>query len=321
MDESVQQTSNAPMAPWPDVPAPATQILDRSVCVAISIGKFGTRRKVNSSEVTTDADPELIHISKEILKSAQYDAIKSLDGRARKYFMSRALPFPFKSGFYLIPIDLIPEVEARMALFERERQELIAAFVEVYPDLVTQAQLRLGSLFDPRDYPPAERVMAAFQWDRRYVDVGVPGKLRSIDEALFNSQQEKIARETAKAVEAGQELLRKQMAEFVSRLVDRLSGKDDGNPKTFKNTAVTKLQDWLTVFDARNSVVNDDELQRLADRAKALISGVEPATLRTDAMLREVTQKGFAEINAQLDTMMVDRPKRRIILDEDEMDR
>jgi hypothetical protein len=164
-------------------------------------------------------------------------------------------------------------------------------------------------VFNPLDYPSAERVAAAFVLEWQYIEFGTPGKLRQISSALFDEEREKAARQWADATAVVRQTLRESMADLIAHLVERLAGDKDGKPKVFRNSIITNLNEFLEVFNARN-ITDDQQLAALVDKARRLISGVDAETLRESKNVRETVRTGFAKIQTALNGMLVDKPKR-----------
>jgi hypothetical protein len=101
------------------------------------------------------------------------------------------------------------------------------------------------------------------------------------------------------------------MADMVSHLVDRLSSKEDGKKKIFRDTVMDPINEFIRTFPARN-LTDDAELQELVNQTKQLVGGVNPENLRNNEGLRDTVQTGFTEIKSKLDTMIVKMPKRAI---------
>jgi len=184
----------------------------------------------------------------------------------------------------------------------------------VYPELVEGARARLRTLFDVRDYPPVETVRAAFGFSWRYITFRVPETLVAIDRAMFEREREKAAQHWAEAAAAIQALLRANMVELVAHMVERLTPNADEKQKVFKGSTVSNLSEFLRDFDARN-IVDDQELAAVVARARELLDGVDPSTLRDSGEVRAAVHSGFARIQRQLDVMVTNRPARRIILE------
>lgn len=293
----------------------ALQMAQRTMCLVLTFTALGNRRKVANSQVEVAADKDWIAVSKRLLDSDEFDAVKSLDGEIRRYIANTALPGLLKQGVYLLPTELVEPVTAKLREFDIQRRVLVKKFVAEYAELVHQAQVRLDKLFDPADYMDPAHVEGCFRLRWQLIQFTTPASLEQISRELYEQEKAKAEAQWAEARETIQQMLRADMAELVEHLVDRLSTDEKGNKKTFFDSSVTKVQSFLQVFDARN-ITDDAQLQTLVSEAKKIISDVNPKRLRNSENLREHVRDGFAKIREALDPLIVNKPKRGITFEE-----
>jgi hypothetical protein len=299
------------------VPLPMNNhgIFDRAVCLSLAVGCLGTRRKVAAASIQVDADKDMLHVSKAILESKELDAIKTLDGEMRTWLGKRALPSPFRRGTYLIPLDLVEQVDAKIGEYQEKRRTLVDAFLAVYDKSVEDARKRLNGLFDAADYPGADKVRATFYVDVRYLAFGVPEKLEGIRKDIFEREKAKAESQWREASDEVRQALRAGLADLVDHMVERLQGNGDGKPKVFRGTLVENMTEYLDLFDPRN-VTDDTQLAQLVERCRKTLDGVDADALRASDAIRTKVREGMAQVQATLDTMVIDRPARRIVLED-----
>lgn len=290
-------------------------LFDRAVCLSLAVGCLGTRRKVSSSSIQVEADKDMLHVSKAILESEQLDAIKTLDGEMRSWLAKRALPSPFRKGTYLIPLALVEQVDEKIGAYQEKRRTLVDAFLAVYDRSVEDAKGRLNGLFNPADYPGDEKVRAAFYVDVRYLAFGVPEKLEGIRRDIFEREKQKAEAQWREASDEVQQALRAGLADVVDHMVERLQGNGGEKPKVFRDSLVGNMQEYLELFAPRN-VTDDAQLAQLVDRCKGVLDGVDADALRSSAAIRNKVREGMTQVQAVLDTMVIDRPARRIVLED-----
>jgi hypothetical protein len=299
------------------VPLPMNNhgIFDRAICLSLTVGCLGTRRKVPATSVQVEADRDMLHVSKAILESKELDAIKTLDGELRTWLGTRALPSPFRRGTYLVPIALVEEVDGKIGEYQEKRAGLVARFLAAYDASVEDAKKRLNGLFDVSDYPGAEKVRAAFYVDVRYLAFGVPEKLEGIRKDIFEREKAKAEASWKEASEEVRQALRAGLADLADHLVERLQGNGDGKPKVFRDTLVENMTDYLDLFDPRN-VTDDTQLAQLVERCRNILDGVDADALRSSAAIRTKVRDGMTQVQGALDAMVIDRPARRIVLED-----
>lgn len=293
----------------------AAEMAARTVNLIVSFHGLGNRRKVSTSQIEVDADKELIAVSKKLIDAEELEAIQSLEGEARRYLETRALPSMLKKGIYLLPVEFVDEVTEHLKEYATRRTALVANLEKSYARLVEDARTRLKNLFNPADYPPSSYLLTAFRLDWQYVTFSTPASLEQINREIHAQEQRKAEANWREAAEAIQQLLRANMQEMVAHLVNVLSPGDDGKRKKFRDSAVGKLNEFIQTFSARN-ITNDTQLQALVNNAKSLLTGIDPETLRQSEDAREYVATGFNQIKTLLEPMVIVAPRRNITFEE-----
>jgi hypothetical protein len=281
---------------------------ESTVILQVKFGVLGDSRKVSSSQVEVDTDKQLLRVAKKILVSAEFEAIRQLDRRVKKYLDGVCVPFETGTRFLAVP--LIEDVDRKLHEFAHERATVVERFLDLYPALCESMSERLRVLHNPLDYPPIEMVRERFYFTWRYVAYGVPGQLKTISGRIWQEEREKAAQRFAEAQTEAQVLLRESMSELVNHMLERLEASDTGKPKVFKKSTVANLGEFLATFDFRN-IANDTELKEQVEKARVLLAGVTAEEIRTTADLRTRLKTGMSEIAAKLDTMVTTVPRRR----------
>lgn len=302
-------------------PTPAAdlsaRVLDRTICLALAIGRFGTRRKANINAVTVAADKHYLGLSKKLLASEHLTKVNATATAARNYLKETALPSFFKAGVYLVPMEMVTTIEAKMVAFKAEFDQHVDAFLAEYPTLIDSMADPLGPLYNPTDYPSVGAVAATFSFEWRYVSFDVPGRLKAISAVMFEQEAAKAQAKLAMAAEEVQAALRVGLQELVSGLVEKLKPTDDGKRRRLTAPSVEKLQTFLATFDLRN-VTGDAELSALVARAKAIVGGTDVEALREDKDLRASVLASFEALQGDISTLTVGRGARVFDLDDDD---
>ena len=292
-------------------------IFDRAVLLSLTIKTLGTKRKVQSSEVEVEADKSYIHVSKDILKSELLEDIKKFDGRIRTWLAERSLPSLFRSGMYLWPLGLVVEADDYLRQRQEIRQPMIDRFCDAYVALKADAQVRLGALYNPREYPAVEAVRRSFGISYHFMECSPASRLRDISVEMFERERNKQESVWREAIEEAKQLLFSQFAGLAAHMADRLAPSEDGSRKRFNASLVPNFQEFLRLWDSRNAVVNSTELYAVIQRCKSLLQGVTTEQVKDCDSLRSSLAASFAEISNQVSSYVQDAD-RRIILDEPE---
>jgi len=280
-------------------------VYDKGIGFSIEIGKIGVRRKVRQDKVQVRDDPSadvrMLHVSKEILECPEYDAIESLDNLIRVRLAKLALPSCFRRGVYLIPLDLTERIDQMCEEYRTERAAKVESFLTVYDGAVKAAQERLGTLYNPREYPGLAAVRASFDVQTRYFSFNPSDKLREINPALYQRETERFKVQLEQAAQEIKLALRESFGELVNHMVSKLTPDTDGERRIFRDSLVLNMREFLDTFKSRN-IADDAELEKLVEETKALLTGVDPDLLRQEGTVKEAVQSGMSKVKAALDT-------------------
>lgn len=302
-------------------------VQQKAILVNLSLSQIGRTRQLREGTVElahedgeglrrADTEQRLTKVTKTLFVCQELKAIEKIDTEIRAYIARKCLPSPVRKSVYLIPLVLVEQVDARLHGFAVERERLVADFVRVYPRRLVQVRRELRTLFDRHDYPHRAHVASHFGFCWQFLNMGVPDALGEISGALFERERAKSAQQWAQAQEEIQTLLRVRLKNMVEHLTERLQDRGNGKPKIFRNTMVSNINDFISDFNALN-ITNDAQLSAIVHEVRDLMSGIDPQELRESANVREVIARNAALIETQLSTLIVDKPSRRIRLDED----
>lgn len=302
----------------PETPSitPGQLVAGKTLCLILRIGKFGNRRKASLAPVTVEADKSLLSLSKQLIDSPEFENIKKFDGELTRKIRRIALSSYFKGGVYLIPLTQVADVDAILKEAEPVRNNLIDAAVAVYQTRVAETMERLGDVASAGDYPSAERFKATFYLDYRYVTFETPSRLKQISAAIFQQEAAKAQAKLESVAGEMQQAARAMLLKLVGHLKDRLTPDADGKEKRLHKTAVTNLNEFLAAFDLRN-VTDDKELGDVVAQARAALDGIDPATLKSDDLVKKGLLGKLDDIAAALDPLVEDKATRFITFDDE----
>jgi hypothetical protein len=273
-------------------------IAKRTVCIKLDFHSFGNSKKINGSNIEVKDDAEKIdtkvnkkriRASKRLLESKELAHINSHFMMIKNYVWSVCVPF--EKGIHLVPIPMVPKVEAQLKAFQKDLPPLISAFIKAAKDLNSQ--------YRAQDYPSVAELKQQFSFGWRYISFGVPDKLKSISAAMWEEEREKASQRMKEAAVEIQQVMREAMLQLVKHMADRLKEDKEGKPLTFHKSTVSKLTEFLGSFEFRN-VTDDKELQGIVAKAKALLDGVDVEKIRDVGTVRLKMTKDINILAAQL---------------------
>ncbi len=270
---------------------------------------LSTDQKIVAADVF-GADGACISASKRLLdpKHPALAAVTKIKGRVTKFWKDNSLPFP-EGGIRLIRHDQIAEFDETLNSFRAELDDAVVELERHYDEMRSAARERLGSLFNPSDYPAT--LIGAFGIEHSFPAVEAPEYLRELNPEVYRQECDRVQARFTEAVEQAEQMFFEQLAGLVDHLVERMSGTEDGKPKTFRDTTVDNLNEFFARFRQLN-IGGNAELEELVERAESIVSGVEPQQLRDNATLRQHIATQMSTVQANLDGLLIDRPRRNI---------
>ena len=282
----------------------------------LSFTWLGVRKTLTQQQKERAADPfgaegRYLSAGKKLLDTSHsaFRAVTAIKGRATQYWKAISLPYP-EPGLRLIRRDRITAFTEAMSEFQQELTDAVAQLNEQYEELRQSARDRLGDLFSASDYPPSLHDAFSLHYD--FPSVEPPDYLRSLNPELYDQECRRMRQRFDEAVRLTEAVFTEELAKLVDHLAERLSGDDDGKPKVFRDSAVENLRSFFNRFQSLN-IHSDQQLDDLVERTRSLMNGVDPSRLRNNSTARQQISNGLANVQASLDQLLVDRPRRNIL--------
>ena len=306
--EPENQTSNSTEA--------LSRIRNNFVACRVKFQWFGTSKSLTSDQKSRaaesfGADGTAISAAKRLIdtKHESYRALTSIKSQINRYWRDTSLPYP-ESGIRLIRNDSVEGFNSSLLGFKGQLESAVAELDNHYWDLKDAARIRLGSLFDRQDYPSTLSTEFDVSWD--FPSVDAPDYLRRLSPTIYRRECERVQSQFTKSVELATQMFQDQLAELVEHLVERLSSDESGKQKTFRDSTIQNLSSFFDRFKQLN-IGSDEGLSDLIAQAQSVIQGVQPQQLRDNESLRHQIATQMSAVQASLDGMMVDRPRRNIM--------
>src|SRR5262249_16965763 len=148
-------------------------------------------------------------------------------------------------------------------------------------------------------------------WDFPAIDP--PDYLVQLAPDLYAREQERVRARFEEAVRLAEQAFLDDFARLVSHLTERITGtNEDGSEKGFRDSAGDNLSDLFERFRSLN-VRSNQQLDELVAQAQRAVRNVGAQDLRDSGSLRTQVAAQLSWVQASLDAMLVDRPRRRIL--------
>ncbi len=301
--------------------SPAQWLRETTAAVRVSFTWFGVRKALTTEQKSQAAEPfgaegEFLSVRKKLLetKHPAYKEVTAVRGKVGTYWKSLTLPFP-EPGVRLIRQHEVERFNQQMAGYRTELQSAVASLDRHYLELKSAARRRLGDLFDENDYPTSMRGLFDLAWD--FPNVEAPDYLLQLNPAIYEQERNRVAVRFEESVRLAEQAFISELAKLIEHLTERLSDNGDGERKIFRDSAITNLTEFFNRFRQLN-VRSNEELDTLVERAQRIVSGVEAQALRDNNALRQHVATQFSHVQSVIDGMLVDRPRRRIVRNQEE---
>lgn len=276
----------------PPKPEPKS-LKDRALIVKLSIPRWNPKRNdPRGEEIIRSATNGQGHVgvwSKHCVPPAEVKRITHVASRARSY--NYALTLPWKDGgLRLLPITTVDRYMRTVDQYREQFTEAVDAFLERYPRLIEDAQDRLGSLYNPEDYPAPEDLAARFDFRVSIHQISDSPDIRvhSFPADIAQKLREDMKRDASAAKQQAHRDIWRRLAEIATRLAETL-----GDPKKhFRNSLVTRSDQLLEAIHDLN-IFEDPNAERVRQALQAILRDqttgrqINPDRFRTDAAHRQ----------------------------------
>lgn len=225
------------------------------------------------------------------------DALKPINQaitKLRDTHYTMTLPWG-DNGDRLLPSKLYFEYMKRMREAKQAYEQAVNSFIPAYPQLVANAAKRLGTLYDPNDYPPVSRIATKFAVR---IDPAPVPDAKNFRVEVGKADADRIKAEIAAAVaEREQQAVKDcwvRIKDVVGRYVERLSDEEG----RIYDSMVDNARDLVRILPALN-IVNDPLLTEVTEdiERRLLISTV---ALRVSKRKRQEVAQAAREILAKV---------------------
>lgn len=249
-------------------------IQNRSMLVDLTISRWTAvkhDRTVSAEVDQTHAAKQGGRYNKYLIDKAHLAAIDSIANELRKYHYSRTLPWTDK-GHRILPADLFFDYQQELVKYKQQFQTAVSDFVKLYPQLVQDARLRLGTMYRPGDYPQPSDLFGMFAIS---LDIAPVPDANDFRVDVAQETQDEIRAQITQSVASRQAKMVEdcwnRMREVVGRIAEQC-GKEKG---VIRDSLMDNARDLVAVLGGLN-VTNDPKITAVENdiRDKLLV----PAT-------------------------------------------
>lgn len=260
-----------------------SNIQNRAMLATLSISAWTARKqdkKVSAEVEAAHGAHDAGKYNKMLVNKALLDPITKLAARIREshYYSTHNWS---DSGARLLPSKLFAAYTDKLRAFRAEFDNTVHTMLGAYPAEVQAARTRLGSMYEPGDYPDVSELKERFSVNIEFTPVPSGDDFRidldkESQDLLRASVTAGVAKRQAEAVKATYARVR----DVVSKIEERLSIPD----AIFKDTLISNAQDLCLVLDGLN-ISDDPVLTEIAANIREHLDG-PPSMLRNGPISR-----------------------------------
>lgn len=235
----------------------------------------------------------------------ELEEIASLVSEARNYVYSNTMPWS-DSGQRLLPTTRFINFDKRMGKYKDDFAAKVAAFVSIYPTLITAQAMALGDMFNRSEYPFAGDIARKFAMNCEYIPVPVAGDLRvdvsneaqdDLRAKLEAMAEARVSRAVADVTERFTDHL-KRMSERLASDVDAVTG--EPKARRFTETLVSGAFELCDLI-ADCNLTGDMKLAEARIELEKTLAGATVTSLRDDPAKREDVRAAVTSILGKFD--------------------
>jgi len=222
-------------------------------------------------------------------------AVQKFTANVRNLHYGMTMPWS-DTGLRLLPTMQYMKYHEAMTEVQNEYERLVQQFLDAYDWAISQAQARLGDLFNPEDYPSTDAIAAKFRFRFSYIPLPDAGDFR-IDIGNEATEQVRTHYQTYYADQLTNAMndVWQRAYKALSKMSERLDYADHEQKKVFRDTLVSNVIDMVELLNVCN-VTGDSQMSALAMKLDDALRGVTPDALREDGYLRAETKRAVDDV-------------------------
>ena len=233
----------------------------RAMLVELTIRQWTARKNDKSATYTvqtTFQTGDAGRYNKQLIAKQALDAINSKANAIRTFHYKHTLPWGNK-GQHLLPAKRFFDYRQGINQLRSEFNDEVQKFLDRYEHWVDEARNRLGSLFDPTDYPTSKELSARFGVDLDILPVPTSGDFRV---EVANEERQELITQIEAASQERQANANRACYDRVRDVLQRMKQQCVPGKTRITDSLVDDVRELTNVLDDLN--VNDDpELIRI----------------------------------------------------------
>lgn len=244
-------------------------IQNNAMLASLSVSMFGVRKtdknESNALASAKQTTSDSVSVIKTLFPKEDVADIKMFATKARDVHRKYTLPWN-DQGQRLLPTSVYSKYNMDMVTIISDFDYTVNMFRNKYDDLLLDAKDRLGSLYNPNDYPSADNVCSRFK-----IKTSI-NPLPKSDDFRMNSMSDADIQAVKKSYEIElQDKMKESQSNLLERLFDTIGHLRDilNNEKgVFQKSSHDKIVELLDLAPSLN-VTNDPDIDALINKLSA----------------------------------------------------
>lgn len=273
-------------------------LADKAMIVTLNVSCWTARKqdkKVSAEVEQAHNARDAGRYNKLLIDKAHLDPLTSKAGAIRQEHYKRTLPW-LDNGGRMLPTKLFMDYRKSMGQLKTEYIALVDAFIPKYDSyLVADARLRLGTMYDPTDYPPGAELRDKFSVDLDFTPVPQGSDFRA---EIEDSERVRIAEEIEeRRVRRMQDAMKDAWAR-VHRVVSTIHARTSADKPVIHDSLIENAKELVQLLPGLN-LMDDPQLEAITrDITNNLL--IETWKLRKSASTRRAIAKASQDILSRI---------------------
>lgn len=274
----------------------APSLASACVLVELSIPVWGGNKldRRASEKVTTESNAAkgVARVNKSLLGDCpELDALKKYVANVRNAHYAMTTPWGYSGLAVMTTEQLHSRYLKAMSEYKAEFWRMVQAFLSSYEWEVQQAQLKLGDLFNPDDYPTVDALRSKFDFRLNYMplvpaNAGSGAWMLGIEDEAREHLEQSYKKFYESQMTRAMGSIWERVYDAVAKMCDKLNYKDtDADKPRLFESLVTNVIDLVGLMESCN-ITKDPAMTDAARRLRMALEGVTKDALKDDEYLR-----------------------------------
>jgi hypothetical protein len=278
-----------------NVPTLTSSLRLLEMSISVWSGRKQDKQATADAANANNADKNILNTTKQLLGDCpELEAVRKFAANTRNFVYASTTAWG-DLGQRAFPMSRFPQLHKELDGLKQEFDRLVNEFLSVYEFRRTSAQAKLGSLYNPDEYPSADSLRDKFRFTITFPPVPEANIFSAVQDEAETYLRNEYARVYTQRINDTMKEVFDRLHASLTHMVERLdySGKED--KKKFNGSLVTNVRDLVGML-ADFNITGDSKLTTLHMQLDQALTGVTAEALREDDGLRADTRRAVKTV-------------------------